>query len=93
MKTGLTGSASDAISGNTSGNDEDGEDQNNIDDMEEEKDDGNLQGNALIMKQINDIFKEVSEQIENDAYVRIKYLKKVNKSSKKEGDFVDEIGI
>ena len=50
MKTGLTGSASDAISGNTSGNDEDGEDQNNIDDMEEEKDDGNLQGNALIMK-------------------------------------------
>lgn len=50
MKTGLTGSASDAISGNTSGNDEDREGENTNDDMEEEKDDSNLQGNALIMK-------------------------------------------
>ena len=53
-------------------------------------------GNADIIKTINEIFKEVSDQIMDDAYTRLKYIQKLNPGNKNkeyEDELIDEIGI
>ena len=52
-------------------------------------------GNTEIIKTINDIFQEVSDQIMDDANTRLRYIEKVNPTNKGANDahLIDEVGI
>ena len=80
QKTGL--SASDAQSANTSNNGDDNDGAHAEDENDEMKDQSDQTGNGDIIKTINEIFKEVSDQIMDDAYTRLKYIKKLNPTNK-----------
>ena len=95
QKTGLSGAGSDANSMATSQNGEKDDENGNHEGAEDEfKDNNDTTGNGDIIKTINEIFKEVSDQIMDDAYTRLKYIKKLNPQNKNiEEDFEDEVGI
>ena len=58
------------------------------------KDNTEQTGNGDIIKTINEIFKEVSDQIMDDAYTRLKYIKKLNpKNQVQEDELIDEVGL
>jgi len=89
----MTGS--DAVSGASSGNESNENGHNNDDeDFNDVQDANDQSGNGEIIKTINEIFTEVNDAMMDDAYVRIKYLKKLNKKTDKDdAELVDEIGI
>lgn len=92
QKTGLSGS--DANSMATSQNGDDDENANHEGEDEFGKELSDPSGNGDIIKTINEIFKEVSDQIMDDAYTRLKYIKKLNPQNKEgEEEFEDEVGI
>jgi hypothetical protein len=74
QKSGLSGSDANSIA--TSQNDEAA---NEEDDNELAKD---PTGNDMVIRSINEIFQEVSDQIMDDAYSRMKYIKRLNPNKK-----------
>ena len=74
QKSGLSGSDANSIA--TSQNDEAA---NEEDDNELAKD---PTGNDMVIRSINEIFQEVNDQIMDDAYSRMKYIKRLNPNKK-----------